>query len=142
MNETNLASGPIEATRAAILEGVPGAVAPAGRPIVVAMVRGTGPVLIDEPYGELIARFSAFMNTDHNRGDLFHFATFFSWKQEVNKLHVMHVKTEPSVWTLDGCQAVDQFTVEYLQTEPIDVTPKPHIAAPAPFSIHGPGKRR
>ena len=134
-----------EATRAAILEGVPGAVEPTGKPITLAMVRGTGPVLIDEPYGEFVERFAAFMNEEHPRGALFHFTTFYSWQQETNKLHMRHVKTEPSCWTLDGCQAVDQFTVEYLQVKPIDVTPKPALAAPMggrlPFPLHGPGKR-
>lgn len=142
--ETSTTRMTAEETRAAILEGVPGAVTPSGKPITLAMVRGTGPVLIDEDFDQLIARFSAFMNAEHQRGDLFHFTTFYSWKQEVNKLHVMHVKTEPSVWTLDGCQAVDQFTVEYLQVKPLDVTPKAPLAVasgPLPFPLHGPGKR-
>jgi hypothetical protein len=132
--------------RAAIMKGVPQAVQPTGRPITMAMLRGTGPVLIDEPYPELIARFSAFMNSEQPRGALFHFTTVYSWKVELNKLHTMHVKFEPAVWTLDGCQAVDQFTVEYLQVEPIDITPRRPLAlatqAPPPFQLHGPGKRR
>lgn len=142
MNDETLSP---EETRAAILEGVPGAVEPTGKPITLAMVRGTGPVLIDEPYEQFVARFSAFMSEEHERGALFHFTTFYSWQQEVNKLHVRHVKPEPSCWTLDGCQAVDQFTVEYLQVKPLDVTPKPPLAVAQgglpDFLRHGPGKR-
>lgn len=128
--------------RAAILEGVEGVLEPTGDPITCLMVRGIGPVLVDEPYTEFVARFTAFMNEEHARGDVFHFTTFYSWQAEVNKLHQRHVKREPSVLTLDGCQAIDQITVEYITVKPLDIPkPSPIVQAP-PFAVHGPGKRR
>jgi hypothetical protein len=128
--------------RAAILEGVEGVLEPTGDPITCLMIRGIGPVLVDEPYAEFVARFAAFMNKTQPRGAVFHFTTFYSWQAEVNKLHQRHVKREPSVLTLDGCQAIDQITVEYITVKPIDLAGPPSIVKAPPYPIHGPGKRR
>ncbi len=128
--------------RATILEGVAGALEPTGDPITCIMVRGVGPILVDEAYGDFVARFAAFMTADHERGALFHFTTFYSWKAEVNKLHQLHVKREPSALTLDGCQDVTQITVEYITVKPMDVRgPSPIVTGAPPFALHGPGKR-
>lgn len=127
---------------AAILEGVEGVLEPTGAPITCLMVRGIGPLLVDEPYADFLARFTAFMSAEHERGDLFHFTTFYSWQATIDKLTQRHVKREPSVLTLDGCQAIDQITVEYITVKPIDlVKPSPILQAPS-FPVHGPGKRR
>lgn len=131
------------AAREAILEGAPtGSVDPEGKPITVVMMRGTGPVLIDEPYPDFLRRFQEFMDAEHSRGELFHFITFYSWEVEAGKLHTRHVKTEPSAWTLDGVQAIDQITVDYLKLKPIERMAGSPIVQGPPFVMHGPGKRR
>jgi hypothetical protein len=120
-----------------------GTLEPTGRRITQMMVRGIGPILVDEPYEEFRARFKAFMDEEHTRGDQFEYTEFYSWKVEVNRMHQLHVKTEPGCLTLDGCRDVSEITVGYMTTDPLDV-PRSNggILAPPPFAVHGPGKRR
>ncbi len=114
-----------------------GVLEPTGLRITQIMVRGVGPILVDEAYEDFCARFKAFMDAEHERGDQFEYTEFYSWKAEVNKMNQLHVKREPGCLTLDGCRDVSEITVGYMTLDPIDV------ARPvSPFAIHGPGKRR
>jgi hypothetical protein len=117
-----------------------GVLEPAGQRITRLLLRSGVPILVDEVYEDFCKRFQVFMNEHHERGEQFHYTTFYNWRAEVNKLHMEHVKVEPACFTLDGCMEVTQITPEYLQVEPIEVR-RPNITVPN-FQPHGPGKRR
>jgi hypothetical protein len=119
-----------------------GVLEPTGNRITQMSVRGIGPILVDEIYEDFCKRFQAFMEAEHARGDQFHYTAFYSWKAEVNRLHQLHVKTVPGCLTLDGCRDVTEITVGYMTVDPIEIKPQSGIVAPAPFAIHGQGKRR
>lgn len=118
-----------------------GVLQPTGKRITCVIVRGVGPILVDEIYEVFCSRLRTFMNTEHERGDTFPFTTFYSWQVEVNKLHQRHIKTEPSCFTVDGCADITQITPEYITVDPIELK-QPSPIAQAPFAMHGPGKRR
>jgi hypothetical protein len=116
-----------------------GTVEPIGRRITRILLRNSTPILVDEIYEDFCKRFQEFMVKEHTRGEQFHYSTFYSWRAEVNKLHVEHIKVEPACFTLDGCMEVVQITPEYLRVESIEVPSQSPIALP--FQPHGPGKR-
>jgi hypothetical protein len=119
-----------------------GVVQPTGKRITQLMVRGIGPILVDEPYEEFCARFKTFMEEEHTRGNQFQYMEFYSWKVEVGKMHQLHLKTEPGCLTLDGCRDVTEITVGYMTLDPIEQRSSNGIVTAPPFAVHGPGKRR
>jgi hypothetical protein len=118
-----------------------GIVEPRGRRITSVVLRGSGTQLVVEDYESFCERFSAFMEREHSRGDLFTFTTVYRWQQDNANMTHIHSKFEPGAWTLDGCQDVEAINVHYLETEPIEIKQPSQLMAPPPIILHGPGKR-
>jgi hypothetical protein len=115
---------------------------PEGRPICAVIIRGSGTQIVVEEFEEFCARFSAFMNVEHDRGDLFRFDTVYSWQATVDKLTQMHIVVRPGAWTVDGCQDVQSINPEFLKIESLEVKRDSPIVRSQQFPVHGPGKRR